>query len=140
MPRSRSDLIDQVLDNLGVLVPGQAPGDEAKSRVDRILDPALAQLAATGDLFVADPGLANPPTGGDYEDASFLPLATWVTGQCAPAFNLAGDPSFKVLADQALEILRVIGRPASTRRVLHTDGQLRGTRTRSPVGNFSRGT
>ena len=29
MARTRRDLIDQVLDNLGVLVPGQAPGDEA---------------------------------------------------------------------------------------------------------------
>jgi hypothetical protein len=110
------------------------------SRVDGIVDPSLATLAALGIVYVPDAGDSNPPTGGDIEDAIFLSLAAWIAWQCAPAFNLASDPALAQLADKAELTLRIIGRPASTRQVLRTDGQLRGNRTRTPIGNFSRGT
>ena len=137
--RTRRQLIDQALDNLGVLVPGQSPGDEVVARVDGIIDPGLATLAATRDYYVADAGSDDPPVGGEFDDAGFLPLAAWMAFQAAPAFNLAGDPSLKVLADEALVILRTIGRPPPTRQVLTTDGQLRGGH-RAGTGNFLRGT
>lgn len=140
MARTRRELVDLILDNLGVLVPGQSPGDEAVSRVDTIINPCLATLAAVGIVYVADPGQSNPPTGGEIEDAIFVPLGDWIAWQTAGGFNLADSPSLKLLADQAEVTLRLIGRPASTRRLLTTDAQLRGIRTRSPIGNFSRGT
>ena len=138
--RTRQELVDQMLDNLGVLVPGQAPGDEDKSRADAIIDPGLATLAALGIVYVADAGDPDPPTGGQIEDALFLPLSAWLAWQVAPGFNLAGDPALKVLADQAELVLRTIGRPSSTRALLKTDTQLRGNRLRGGIGNFSRGT
>jgi hypothetical protein len=140
MSKTRRELVDKVLDNLGILVPGQAPGDESVSKVDGIIDPGAAMLAALGIVYLPDMGLANPPTDGEIDDAVFLPLAAWMAWQAAPAFNLGDSPSLKALADQAEETLRIIGRPASTRRVLTTDGQLRGSRTRSSAGNFTRGT
>jgi hypothetical protein len=138
--KTRRELIDQVLDNLGVLVPGQAPGDESVSRVDALVNPALATLAGLGIVYVADAGNEDPPTDGEIDDAIFIPLASWVAWQCAGAFNLGNDPSLKVLADQAELVLRTLSRPAPTRQLLRTDGQLRGIRTRMPIGNFTQGT
>jgi hypothetical protein len=140
MPKTRRELIDQILDQLGVLVPGQAPGDETVARVDSLVNPSFAMLAALGVVYVADAGLEDPPTGGEIEDALFLPLAAWIAFKAAGAFNLGNDPSLKVLADEAEMQLRTIGRPAPTRQILRTDEQLRGIRTRAPVGNFTRGT
>ena len=139
MARTRRDLIDQVLDNLGVLVPGQAPGDEAVSRVDGVIDPTLATLAAQAIVYVADAGTPNPPAGGEIDDALFMPLASCIAWSVAGGFNLADSPSLKALQIEAISVLRIIGRPASTRRTLGTDIQLRGYRS-SPFGSFSRGT
>src|SRR5580765_7283519 len=127
MPKTRRELVDQVLDNLGVLVPGQSPGDEAVSRVDAIIDPSFATLAALGKCYVADPGDPDPPSGGEIDDAQFLPLCAYVAWQCAGAFNLGDSPSLKILSDQAESTLLLIGRPASTRKTLSTDVQLRGS-------------
>lgn len=139
MARTRRELIDQVLDNLGVLVPGQAPGDEAVSRVDSVIDPAFASLAAQGYPYVADAGTRNPPAGGEIPDDQFLHLADHVAECVGGAFNMADSPSLKAKQIEALRILRIIGRPASTRRTLGTDIQLRNYRT-AAFGNFSRGT
>src|SRR5262245_31523137 len=118
--KTRRELIDLVLDNLGVLVPGQSPGDEAVSRVDGIIDPSFATLAALGIAYIPDAGTPNPPAGGEIEDAVFLPLGDWVAWQVAGGFNLSDSPSLKMLADAAETTLRTISRPASTRRTLRT--------------------
>jgi hypothetical protein len=62
-----------------------------------------------------------------------------VTWACAPAFNLAGDPSLKALDTLAREDLLRIGRPAPARRTLRIDSQL-ASRRRHIAGSFSRGT
>jgi hypothetical protein len=139
MARTRRELIDLVLDNLGVLVPGQSPGDEAVSRVDGIIDPTFAMLAALGIVYVADAGIPNPPTGGEIDDSIFIPLGDCVAWQVAGGFNLSDSPSLKALAIEAEKTLRIIGRPARTRRVLSTDLQLAGRHSRAPV-SFTRGT
>jgi hypothetical protein len=140
MAQTRRQLIDKVLDKLGVLVPGQAPGDEAVSRVDSYVDPCFAQDAALGLPYVADAGLPDPPSGGQIEDAEVNARADRITWMCAGAFNLGDSPQLKLLYDQAEATLRIIARPASTRQTLRTDTQLRGGSWRAPVGNFSRGT
>lgn len=137
--KTRRELIDAVLDSLGVLIPGQAPSDEAVARVDDVLDPVLAQVAADDILYVQDPGTSNPPSGGQIDLAIFLPLADIVAWNIAGAFNSAGDPSLKVKNDLAEKTLRRIGRPARTRKTLQTDSQLRtGNRRRMPF-NFITG-
>lgn len=122
--KTRRELIDRVLDSLGILVPGQAPTAENVSRVDNMLDSALAQLSGQDILYVDDAGTANPPTGGAIESSVFLPLGDVVAWFIAGAFNLAGDPALKVCSDIAIANLRQIGRPARTRRTLRTDTQL----------------
>jgi hypothetical protein len=140
MAQTRRQLIDKVLDKLGVLVPGQSPGDEAVSRVDGYVDPCFAELAATGVVYVADAGLPDPPSGGAIEDPLVNSLADYIAWACAGAFNLGDNPQLKLLADQGESRLRIIGRPASTRQTLRTDNQLRGGGRRALIGNFSRGT
>ena len=136
--RTRRQLIDAIMDSLGVLVPGQAPSDEDVARIDDHIDPGLATLAALGIIYVADAGTPDPPDGGQIEDAIYLPLADWFAWQLAPAFNLGDSAPLKAGADDAEKVLRTIGRPASTRRTLATDTQLASPR-RVPF-NFQRGT
>jgi hypothetical protein len=123
---TRRDLIDVVLDNLAVLVPGQSPGDEIVDRVDNRLDAGFAQLAAEDNVTVYDYGTPNPPSGGDIDNAIFLLLGDWFAWKCAAPFNQADNVALKTLADEAERRLRQIGRPASTRRTLVTDPQLSG--------------
>jgi hypothetical protein len=138
--RTRRDLIDIILDKLGVLVPGQAAGDEPVSKVDNIIDPSAASLAALGIIYVDDAGTPNPAAGGEIDDGAFLFLGDWMAWQVAGQFNLADSPSLKALAIEAEEKLRIIGRPARTRQTLRTDLQLTNTRIRTPIGNYTRGT
>ena len=140
MPRTRRELIDKVIANLGVLVPGQSPGEEAVSRVDLIIDPTIAMLLGK-DVPVGnmDYGTPNPPQGGEIDDAGFLPIADCVAWQIGGEFNMSDSPSLKALAIEAEQTLRTIYRPARTRRTLRTDLQLAGRHSRAPI-NFNRGT
>jgi len=128
MARTRRELIDAVLDNLGVLVPGQAPSDENVATVDSIIDPTVATLAALGIIYIPDAGTPNPPAGGEIDDAIFLPVADKCAWAAAGRFNQGDNPALKTLDGQADVTLRLIGRPASTRRTLSTDMQLSGRR------------
>lgn len=135
--KTRQDLIYQVLDNLGVLVIGQAPSDDMVSRVDSLLDAALASLAAREIVYVADAGTPSPPTGGEFDEAIFLALANMLAFTCAPAFNLAAAADLAAIAQSAEEELRVIGRPARTRRTLTTDLTLRAGNRWIGMGPFN---
>lgn len=136
--KTRLELIYQALDNLGVLVQGQAPGAETVERMDGLVDPMLATLAALEVTFVGDPGTASPPTGGAIEPEVFLPLAAILAQRAAGAFNMAGDASLMALAQLAEGDLRTIARPARTRKLLTTDTQLRAGNRRA-VFNYTTG-
>jgi hypothetical protein len=138
-PKTRRELIDQVLDNLGVLVEGQAPSGEMVSKVDRLVDAHMASLRTREIVYVANVGTPSPPAGGAFDLELFLAIADSLAFRAAPSFNLAGDPSLKTLALLGEDELRVIARPARTRRMLRVDKQTRGDR-RIPAGNFTRGT
>jgi hypothetical protein len=118
--KTRRQLIDQALDNLGVLAAGQTPGDEDVSKIDALIDPMVSDLAARDIAYVADPGQLGP-ANGEIEPALFLWLAHILAYLATPPFGLQGDPSFYVLAQRAEDMLRTIARPARTRRTLRTD-------------------
>jgi hypothetical protein len=139
MASTRRALIDAVLDNLGVLVFGQAPTDEMVSRVDGLVDPVLAELAALEIVYVGDAGTPGPPAGGEIDDAIFPSLSDYVAFAVAAPFGLGADPALKVLSDQAEETLRRIGRPARTRKTLTTDIQLRAGNRRYAQFNYTTG-
>jgi hypothetical protein len=137
---TRSDLIFQTLDNLGVLAAGQTPSSEDVSKIDKIIDASLADLTAREVVYVADAGLEGP-TGGDIDPAVYLWLAAILAENASSSFGTGGDPALAAKAQAAEERLRVIGRPARTRRLLRTDHVLR--RGNWPYargnGNFTNG-
>lgn len=137
--KNRFELISHVLDNLGVLMPGQSPASEDVDRIDKMLDAVLASLSGRDIVYVYDAGTANPPIGGEFDDSIFLALADMIAMRVAGAFNLAGDANLARLANLAEEELRVIGRPPKTRKTLATDIQLRVGHRRYGSFNYTTG-
>ena len=138
---TRRQLIDRALDKLGVLVPGQSVSDEMVAKVDVVLDPRMAELRTLEIIDVTAPtvlGTASPPNGGEFPQEFCLALADCLAWAAAAGFNLAGDPSLKVLNDQGEDTLRRLVRPARTRRMLRVDKAVRSTQPAS--GSFVRGT
>lgn len=121
---TRRQLIDQVLENLGVLAAGDTPAAEDVAKVDRLIDPVLADLQSRAVAYVNDAGTLGP-SGGAIDAAQYLHLAKVIADEAKAGWGLAGDPSYYVLRQQAEELLRVIGRPPQTRRTLRTDPFLR---------------
>lgn len=137
---TRSELIDHVLDNLGVLVPGQAPSAETIEKVDKHIDAVVEMYnSLDGFPFIADVGTASPPDGGDIDLALVLPISDLIAWQVAAQFNLAGDPALKVAAMEAEDMLKRLARPTKTRRVLTTDLQLRAGAIRNRPFNWTTG-
>ena len=137
---TRVELIDHVLDNLGVLVPGQASTPEIIDKVDKHIN-AIVEMYNNleGFPYIADVGTASPPDGGEIELQYSLPLSDLIAWQVAPQFNLAGDAALKVAADEAEDMLKRLARPSKTRKVLQTDLQLRVGAIRNKPFNWTIG-
>lgn len=141
--RTRRELIDETLNRLGVIIPGQTVPDELVAKVDKVINPALAQLRVLEiiDLTAQSiTGTPTPPTDGEFPIEVFLPLADSMAWSAAPQFNLASDPALKVLGDMAEDTLRRLAAGSSTRRMLRVDKALRSSRTGFGRGSFSQGT
>lgn len=118
--KTREELIVEALDQLGIIVPGQAPSSTIMNKVDTILDPIIEQLDALEIYYVDDAGEIGP-TGGAIESSAFLALGAYLANAAAAKFNLPADTKLKALAIEAEQTLRTIARPASTRKFLRTD-------------------
>lgn len=139
MAKTRSELITEVLDQLGVLAAGQTPATEDVSKVDGKLNSVLDEISALDIITIDDPGSVGP-TGGEIPSEAFLALGTVIANRCAPSFGLAGDPALDALSKRAEKTLRTIVRPQRARRTLRTDAALRGARSFPGRGSFSNGT
>jgi hypothetical protein len=118
MSKTRAELINQVLDRLNILVWGQTPSDEDVQKVDRLVDGAVAKLAALNIYYVQDPGTLGPSDGA-IEDEAFLPLADYIA-----QFHLIADARIQALAIIAESDLRTLAAPARTLRTLRVDAAL----------------
>lgn len=81
--RSRADLIEKILEKLGVLPEGMQPEVEDSARIDRNLPSLINELAAREIVYVAD--LENIP------DAWFLSLAQICAYEMRNEFGVSGD-------------------------------------------------
>ncbi|PDT74124.1 hypothetical protein [Bradyrhizobium sp. C9] len=124
MSKSRAELINQCLTNLGVIAQGQSISPEETSKMDGIVDPAVAQLADLDIYYVQDAGSLGPSDGA-IEDSAFLPLAAYIANEACAAFNLPADAKMQALAQIAEQKLRTLAAPARTRRTLQIDPALR---------------
>lgn len=118
--KTREQLIIEALDQLGIIVPGQAPSATIVNKVDTILDPIMEQLAELDIYYVDDAGGVGP-SGGAIRSSAFLALGAYLANAAAAKFNLPADAKLKALAIEAEQTLRTLTRPSSTRKVLQTD-------------------
>ncbi len=128
--KSREELITEALDQLGIIVPGQAPSATIMNKVDTLLDPVMEQLAELDIYYVDDAGEIGP-SGGAIRSSAFMALGAYLANAAAAKFNLPADAKLKALALEAEQTLRTLTRPSSTRKVLRTDAGI-------PTGNRSR--
>lgn len=133
MSYTRAQLINKALGKLGILVEGQAPSDGDVSKMDGVVNGAMALLAALDIYYVADFGQLGP-TGGDIDDAAYLSLATYLARKACEEFNQAADTKMVVEAQMAEAELRVLSRPPRSKARLSIDPALRG----GPRGNYGR--
>lgn len=113
--RTQADLLQEVLENLGVLAAGQTPEQEDLSRVAEKLPSIIALLSATEVVYIPD--IENIP------DEWFIPLAACVAYSVKQKFGLTGDTATGVDNDYQLALLqfRVMNRGRPTGEVLQSD-------------------
>jgi hypothetical protein len=85
MPRTRNDLVNQALANLGILAAGQTAAAEDFDAVDGYVDSLVAWLDET-DVVTVDDLSAIP-------DSWFNALAVLLADDCALQFGLPGVPA-----------------------------------------------
>ncbi len=127
--KTRQELLVEALDQLGIIVPGQAPSSTVMNKIDGIFDPVMEQLSDLGIYYVGDAGELGP-SGGEIESSAFLALGSYLANAAAPKFNLPNDTKMKALAIEAEQTLRTLTRPASTRKLLGIDAGIPTSRTR----------
>lgn len=118
--KTREELITEALDQLGIIVPGQAPSATIMNKVDTLVDPVLEQLAELDIYYVDDAGEVGP-SGGSIRSSAFMALGAYLANAAAAKFNLPADTKLKALALEAEQTLRTLTRPSSTRKLLRTD-------------------
>lgn len=128
MSKTRADLIDQALINLGVIAEGQSIEADLVDKMDKVVDPACAQLSRLDIYYVQDAGEIGP-TGGEIEDGAFLSLAAYIANAACAAFNLPADAKLMALSQIAEAMLITLTRPARTRRTLRIDPAVAPVRT-----------
>lgn len=120
MPKTRAELINQCLTNLGVIAEGQSIDADLVSKMDTIVDPALAELAELNIYYTQDAGDIGP-SGGAIEDSAFLSLASYIANAACAAFNLPADQKMQALSMLAEGKLITLSAPARTNRTLRID-------------------
>jgi hypothetical protein len=124
--RTFTDLVNEALANLGVLVAGQVADLEDFNYVNEKLDSIFRKLAALEICYIPDPN--NIP--GEW----FSDLADIVAGECCTKFGVTNDDYTKLVNKglggvqgvdvgfgAAAKSLRQINRGRPTREILQTD-------------------
>lgn len=123
MPKTRAELINQSLTNLGVIASGQSIDADLVSKMDTVVDPAISELADLAIYYVQDPGTEGP-SDGNIEDSAFLSLASYIANAACAAFNLPADQKLQALSMLAEAKLRTLSAPSRTLKTLRVDPAL----------------
>lgn len=113
--RTEADLLQEVLENLGVLAAGQTPEQEDLARVSEKLPSIIATLGATEVVYIPDINNIN--------DEWFIPLSNCVAYYCKAKFGITGDAAAQVDQDYQVALLqfRVMNRGRPTYEALKSD-------------------
>jgi hypothetical protein len=139
MSKTRAELIERALFNMGVLAVGQIVSPEDVLKMDGYVDPTVALLSGLSIYYVQDAGSAGP-TGGDIEDEAFLPLADYLAMKAAVAFNLGDDAKLTALGLKAESDLRTISAAPRTLKTLRVDAAISNRRWGMSLNQFLSGT
>lgn len=113
--RTQTELVEQVISNLGVLAAGQTPQLEDIARVKSVVPPAIEFLRATETYYLG--------SADSIDDAVFLPISHVVAWECRNDFGVSGD-QLQTLADSkeaAIKALKIISRQRPTHETLKTE-------------------
>lgn len=115
MARTKSDLVNQVLENLGVLAVGQTAEVENTSRVDARISGILSTLRAREVFYLGD--------ADNIPDEAFEPLSNVVSWECRSMFGVTGDElvPLKQANDDAIAGLKIMSRGRPTYQPLRTE-------------------
>ncbi|MFA7238430.1 MAG: hypothetical protein WC058_16360 [Phycisphaeraceae bacterium] len=98
--KTRAELVQAALEEIKVLAAGQSPSSEDSDKVERALEPMLAELAAREIVYIAD--------SDEIPNAVFGPLTRRLGAEIAGAFGATG-PSIE---DEEWRLSRITaGRP-----------------------------
>jgi hypothetical protein len=113
--RSQSDLVQEVLENLGVLPAGQQAQLEDTARVVEKLPSIVASVAAREIVYIPDVN-AIP-------QHYFIPFSVIVAYECKEKFGISADALAALTQDNqnAILQLRVMNRGRPTFETLKTD-------------------
>jgi hypothetical protein len=91
--KTRTELVNQALYNLGVLTIGQSAGAEEFNLVDGLVDPMIEDLIARDIVFIEDVDA--------IEEKYFLHLAHLLAGHAASLFGMQNDQAVAARAERA---------------------------------------
>jgi hypothetical protein len=100
MAKTRADLINRALKDLGVLPVGQTANDEEYESVGDLVDVVVADLSARDIYYVSDPN--------NIEDEAFIHLGRYLAWIAAPEFGLQNDAGIASLGQLAEVNLKII--------------------------------
>ena len=95
LTRTRAELIQAALEEIKVLAAGQSPSAEDSDKVERALEPLLAELAAREIVYV--------PDSNEVPIAVFGPLSRRLGAEIAGSFGATG-PSIE---DEEWRLMRI---------------------------------
>lgn len=99
--RSRRDLIDRALAELGVIAAGQTPSAEDVSAVDQLVDAVCDELSTREIVYIDAPGEVGP-SGGEIDPGVFLAVASWLANVAAPDFGGQYSPDIEAALEARL--------------------------------------
>ena len=114
--KTRNDLVNQALSNLGVLAAGQNPSPEDFQAVDDHVDQVVESLNARDVIYI--------PDSDDIPPEWFGPLTVVLADDAASEFGLPGmpaSPSNPNPVQSAEDSLRLMTRGKPTGEVLEID-------------------
>jgi hypothetical protein len=100
MSKTRAELVNRALANLGALPAGQTANDEEYDQVDALVTPVIESLSARDIYYVSD--TASIP------DEAFIALGHCLAWACAPEFGMHNDAAMSALANQAEAQLKIM--------------------------------
>lgn len=110
MAKTREDLIERALKNLGVLPDGQTPSVQEVNSVDALVDSTIEDLIGRDVVYIEDVEA--------IDERYFMPLGLILASNCRAEFGLADDPALPALALDAEKKLQQISRAVPTFKTL----------------------